>query len=63
MAAIDLLEHRRLILQVARDVAAQSYLRTLLIAADTTLAVHRDELLALDGRTKHARTTRVPLAP
>jgi hypothetical protein len=55
MAAIDLLEHRRLVLQVARDVAAQSHLRTLLVQADTTLAAHRDELTALDGRIKRAQ--------
>jgi hypothetical protein len=62
MTGSDLMEQRRLVLQVARDVAAQAYLRTLLVLADTTLAAHRDELLALGGRIKRARTRRGALA-
>ena len=58
MAGINLLEHRRLVLQVARDVAAQSHLRTLLVQADTTLAAHRDELIAITERIKRAQVKR-----
>jgi ABC-type hemin transport system ATPase subunit len=61
MAGTDLIEQRRLVLQVARDVAAQGYLRILLVLADTALAAHRDELLALDGRIKRVRPKRGPL--
>ena len=43
----DFVEHRRLVLQIARDVATQVYLRALLVMTDTTLAAHRYELLTL----------------
>jgi hypothetical protein len=55
----DFVEHRRLVLQIARDVATQVYLRALLTTIDTTLAAHRDELLAVRRRIKRARTMHV----
>jgi hypothetical protein len=58
MAGGDLIEQRRLLLLVARDVAAQAYLRSLLADADATLARRQHLLLALDRRIKRARRQR-----
>ena len=49
----DFKETKRLILQIERDLLKQSRLKTLLLAADVTVADHRQEL-----RTVKARVTR-----
>jgi hypothetical protein len=55
MAPTDRAEFSRLILQIERDVMDQARLRTLLSAADTTAAEHRQELRTVEARIKGAK--------
>jgi hypothetical protein len=48
-------EFKRLILQIERDLLAETHLRTLLAAASTTMAGRRLELRALEARLKRTR--------
>jgi hypothetical protein len=48
-------EFKRLILQIERDLLAETHLRTLLAAASTTVAGRRQELRAVETRIKRAR--------
>lgn len=52
MSTTDRAEFRRLTLQVERDLLAQTHLRTLLIAADTTIADHRQKMRTVKARIK-----------
>jgi hypothetical protein len=49
-------EFKRLILQIERDLLAETHLRTLLAAANTTLAGRRLELRAIESRIKRTRS-------
>jgi hypothetical protein len=55
MAATDFAELKQLMLQIERDLLAQSQLRTLLSAADATVAVRRQRLRVIRARIKRAR--------
>ena len=55
MAETDHAELKRLILQIERDLLAQSQLRTLLTAADKTVAAHREKLRGVKARVKPPR--------
>ena len=55
MAKTDHAELKRLILQIERDLLAQSQLRTLLTAADKTVAAHREKLRSVKARVKRTR--------
>jgi hypothetical protein len=55
MAITDFAELKQLMLQLERDVLAQSQLRTLLSAADATVAVRRQRLRLIKARIKRAR--------
>jgi hypothetical protein len=55
MATTDRAEFSRLILQIDRDLMDQARLRTLLTAADTTVANHRQELHTVEARIKRAK--------
>jgi hypothetical protein len=57
MAITDRAEFKRLILQIERDLLAQAQLRTLLTAADATIAGHQQKLRSVKARIK--RTQRV----
>jgi hypothetical protein len=57
MPITDRAEFKRLILQIERDLLAQAQLRTLLTAADNTIAGHRQKLRKVKARIK--RTQRV----
>jgi hypothetical protein len=46
----DRAELRRLVLQLERDVSARAHLRSLLLAADTTLAIDRRDLRNFKAR-------------
>jgi hypothetical protein len=46
----DRAEFRRLSLQLERDLVARSQLRALLVAADQTVADHRQEIRNVKGR-------------
>jgi len=52
MGNIDRAELKRLILQIERDLLAQSQLRTLLTAANKTVAAHREKLRSVKARVK-----------
>jgi len=52
MSLTDRAEIKRLILRIQRDMLAQTQLRTLLIAADTTIADHRQTLRSIKARIK-----------
>ena len=52
MATTDRAEFKRLILQIERDLLVQAQLRTLLTAADTTIADHRRRLRSVKARIK-----------
>jgi hypothetical protein len=52
----DFKETTRLILQIERDVLAQTHLSTLLISARATLAGHREELHAVQARITRTRS-------
>jgi len=51
----DRAERTRLVLQIERDLVTEARLRTLLTAAQTTLATHRRELRTLERRFSHTR--------
>jgi len=55
MAIADRAEFKRLILQIQRDLLAQSHLRTLLLTAGTTVAGHKKELRTLQARIKRTK--------
>ena len=55
MGNIDRAELKRLILQIERDLLAQAQLRTLLTAADKTVAAHREKLRSVRARVKRTR--------
>lgn len=55
MANADRAELKRLILQIERDLLAQAQLRTLLTAADKTVATHRQKLRSVKARVKRTR--------
>jgi hypothetical protein len=57
MPITDRAEFKRLILQIERDLLAQSQLRRLLTAADVVIAGHRQKLRSVKARIK--RTKRV----
>ena len=46
---------KRLVLQIERDLLAETHLRTLLAAASTTVAGRRHELRAIEARIKRTR--------
>jgi hypothetical protein len=48
-------EFDRLVLQIERDLVAQSRLRTLLTTASTTVADHRQELRSVKARIKRSK--------
>ena len=52
MSLTDRAEFKRLTLQIERDLLAQAHLRTLLIAADATIADHRRNLRTVKARIK-----------
>ena len=52
MSITERAEFKRLTLQIERDLLAQTHLRTLLIAADTTIADHRRRLRSVKARIK-----------
>lgn len=52
-------ERRRLILQIERDLAARASLRTLLAAAEATVAGHRRDLRILEARVTRNRQGRI----
>jgi hypothetical protein len=54
MSMKDRAEFKRLLLQIERDLVAQAQLRTLLIAADTTIADHRQHLRDVKARLKRS---------
>jgi hypothetical protein len=56
MAITDRVELKRLTLQIERDLLAQAQLRTLLTAADSTIADHRQNLR--DVKTRIRRSDR-----
>jgi hypothetical protein len=56
MARTNRSEFKRLILQIERDIVAATHLRTLLAAASTTVAGHRQELRAIQARIKRIRS-------
>ena len=58
MTAADIIEFRRLTLQVERDLLARSHLRLLAAAADSTLAGHRQALRTVSARIKRVERTR-----
>jgi len=49
-------EFKRLMLQIERDLLAETHLRTLLAAASTTIAGRRLELRAIEARIKRTRS-------
>jgi hypothetical protein len=51
-------ERRRLILQIERDLAARASLRTLLAAAEATVAGHRRDLRIVEARVTRNRQGR-----
>jgi hypothetical protein len=55
MANADRAELKRLLLQIERDLLAQAQLRTLLTAADQTVAAHREKLRSVKARVKRTR--------
>ena len=55
MAITDYAELKQLMLQIERDLLAQSQLRTLLTAADASVAVRRQRLRLIKARIKRAR--------
>ena len=55
MATTNRTEFKRLILQIERDLLAETHLRTLLTAATTTIAGHRQELRSVEARIKRTR--------
>jgi hypothetical protein len=55
MAITDFAELKQLMLQIERDLLAQSQLRTLLSAADAAIAVRRQRLRVIKARIKRAR--------
>jgi hypothetical protein len=54
MATTDYAELKQLMLQIERDVLAQSQLRTLLSDADATVATRRRRLRVIKARIKRA---------
>jgi hypothetical protein len=52
MTASDRAGINRLMLQVERDLVAQARLRTLLVDADSTVAIHRRELRIMKARIR-----------
>jgi len=52
MANTDHAELKQLMLQIERDLVAQSQLRTLLSAADASVAIHRQRLRVIKARIK-----------
>ena len=62
MAATDFAELKQLMLQIERDLLAQSQLRTLLSAADATVAGHRQRLRVIKARIKRARSVEAAAA-
>jgi hypothetical protein len=55
MAITDFAELKQLMLQIERDLLAQAQLRTLLSAADATVAARRQRLRVIKARIKRAR--------
>jgi len=55
VSIVDRAERTRLVLQIERDLVTEARLRTLLTAAQTTLATHRRELRTLERRFSHTR--------
>jgi hypothetical protein len=55
MASTDFAELKQLMLQIERDLLAQSQLRTLLSATDASVAVRRQRLRVIKARIKRAR--------
>ena len=63
MATTGRAEFSRLILQIERDLMDQARIRTLLTAADTTGADHRQELRTVEARINALRTVRFEYTP
>ena len=55
MGQTDRAELKRLLLHIERDLLAQAQLRTLLTAADQTVAAHREKLRSVKARVKRTR--------
>lgn len=55
MAMTDRAEFRRLILQVERDLVAQTHLKALCADAGTLVARHRQELRTVEARIARSR--------